>query len=669
MADKQRETVFLTDCGRVIDFLDRATFTFTEHGRFFIKTPDENPIPGERFARAARAVADAGLVPAIKAHAISGGSDFGHTAPDWETILHLGIPGIRQRIAACRAENPTRVAFYDALTSVWDAIERFLLRVARGAEENGQAEMAQGIRRQLVAPPATLYEGLQLILIVYVLQMAADPSPVRTLGRLDSLLWYLARETEEADTDWLIRDFILEVEEFGVPANIPFALGGTDLAGNSLICPLSYRILAVYASLTVPHVKMHLLISENTPDDFLLAALSSVRAGKNSMVFLGDETVIRSLEKLGERHVDAVPYTVVGCYECGGYQEIACTCNGIVNIQKAVEYALTGGVDMVSGEQIGLPPSGPAPATMEEFVAEVGRQLDHLARQAIRVTDLYEADYPIQHASPFLSSFYSDALARGRDIYTDYGARYNNSSINAIGLGTAADSLYTIEKLVYTDGTLTLGELADLLQNDWADHEVLRLTVKNRFPKFGQGLPAPDGYAGRLVARLDAAINRTPNVKGGVYRLSTFSIDNRWEWGRYTGASADGRRKGEPLSQNSGATFGCAKNGATAHLLSVASVGGDLTPNGGIADIDLHISQVRGENGLAAMLTTLRTYFSLGGFAVHYNVLDTATLRAAREDPTRYPDLQVRLCGWNVLFSQLSDKEKDEFIYRSEVGA
>ena len=57
-----------------------------------------------------------------------------------------------------------------------------------------------------------------------------------------------------------------------------------------------------------------------------------------------------------------------------------------------------------------------------------------------------------------------------------------------------------------------------------------------------------------------------------------------------------------------------------------------------------------------------------GGFAVHYNVLDSEILKAARKDPSAYPNLQVRLCGWNVLFASLSDREKDEFIARFEKG-
>ena len=135
--------------------------------------------------------------------------------------------------------------------------------------------------------------------------------------------------------------------------------------------------------------------------------------------------------------------------------------------------------------------------------------------------------------------------------------------------------------------------------------------------------------------------------------------------GKKTAASADGRLCGETLSQNTSASFGADKYGATAHLKSVASIDASDTPNGAIVDIDMHSSSTVGENGLNAMAASLKTYFELGGFAVQYNVLDTEVLKDAKLNPEKYPNLQVRLCGWNVLFSSLSEKEKDEFIARS----
>ena len=191
------------------------------------------------------------------------------------------------------------------------------------------------------------------------------------------------------------------------------------------------------------------------------------------------------------------------------------------------------------------------------------------------------------------------------------------------------------------------------------------MLVKNKYPKYGRGDIRTDEIAKRTVDVLSDTVSRKPNVKGGSWRLGLFSIDWRWGFGRKTAASADGRRSGETLSQNTSASFGADKEGATAHLISAARIDMSKTPNGAIVDIDLHSSAVRGENGITALVSSLKTYFELGGFAVHYNVLDTDILMDAKKNPEKYPSLQVRLCGWNVLFSTLSEKEKDEFIARS----
>jgi formate C-acetyltransferase len=176
------------------------------------------------------------------------------------------------------------------------------------------------------------------------------------------------------------------------------------------------------------------------------------------------------------------------------------------------------------------------------------------------------------------------------------------------------------------------------------------------------GLDEVDELARRVVDLLVQRVSGRPNKRGGVWRLGLFSINWRHEFGKKTGASANGRRNGETLSQNTGATFGADRNGITAHLRSVASLDTASTPNGAIVDLDLHKSAAE----LPHLTATLRTFFRLGGFGVHYNVLDKDTLLDAKEHPERYPTLQVRLCGWNALFAKLSEKEQDEFISRAE---
>ena len=83
-------------------------------------------------------------------------------------------------------------------------------------------------------------------------------------------------------------------------------------------------------------------------------------------------------------------------------------------------------------------------------------------------------------------------------------------------------------------------------------------------------------------------------------------------------------------------------------------------------DIMLHPSEVRGENGLRAMRALLMTYVNHFGHAIHFNVMDADQLRQAQREPEKFRDLQVRICGWNVLWNSLSRKEQDAYIQQAE---
>jgi len=669
-ARAETDDVFGTDCEIIIYLLDHCQITVPEQNRFFVRVNCDGvqreiyrirKIPYQQLFK------EHGLLEGIRCKAYTGANDFGHTSICWDTLLSVGVYGLFKRLEALSEQykdDGRMQAFYGNLLDVYGAVFRFLNRAEEGARVCGKDEMADGIRHLMGGAPRTMFEAMQTVFIYYTLQQMFDGTPLRTLGRLDGSLYpyYVGREQED-----LFCDFLWELDWIKADANLPFALGGTDPEGKNLVNDLSYLLLDCYRKLDTRNVKLHLLCSEKTPKEFILSALDSVRHGKNSIVFLSDEKVIESLLRQGADPVDAANYHVVGCYECCADQEIPCTCNARVNLPKALELTLNHGVDQLTGKAI-LAPDETEFKTFDDLYGRFLSVAQELCRRAMKATDLIEANYKHIHASPVFTSTNLNALHRGGDVYVDNAAKYCNSSLNAIGLATVVDSLVAIRKLVYEDQTLTLPELMEILKSDWEGKEPLRLLIRNRFPKYGNGDPSVDVLAGEITDALYEAVGGVPNAKGGIWRLGLFSISWRWEFGAKTGASADGRRSGETLSQNSGAAFGADREGVTAHLDSVCAIDTSKTPNGTIVDLDLHTSSVKGENGLNAMYATLKTYFEKGGFAVHYNVLDTEILKAARRDPSAYPNLQVRLCGWNVLFSTLSDAEKDEFIARSQRG-
>jgi formate C-acetyltransferase len=148
-------------------------------------------------------------------------------------------------------------------------------------------------------------------------------------------------------------------------------------------------------------------------------------------------------------------------------------------------------------------------------------------------------------------------------------------------------------------------------------------------------------------------------------------VNIRDSFGKKTGATPDGRLSGEPLSKNAVASIGADRKGVTALLSSVLKLDAARIPDGIVADVVLHHSAVKGEAGMAAFEGLLTTFMAGGGGSVHFNVLSPEVLRKAQAEPEKYRNLQIRLCGWNVRFVNLSKREQDEFILQAEkdVGA
>nr|MBQ4318133.1 hypothetical protein [Clostridia bacterium] len=596
--------------------------------------------------------------------AYSGGPDIGHTAPVWDDIMKLGLRGLLSRVLKLNFANPDS-EFVASQVKVYEAAIGFVKRAADTADRCGKSEIAEGLRYLADNPPSTLYQAMQMTFVFYTLQHFAEGTNLRTLGRLDRLFMPFYKPENAEAIDILLDKFMIELNAIRAAANIPFMLCGSDADGNDLTNEMSYAILRSYIRLKPSEVKFHILTTEKTPEDFLRLALEGIKSGANSLVFMNDAQVIRSLEKLGETHEAAADYSVIGCYESGGREETTCSCNGIVNIPKALELALHKGIDVLTGKAVGDTSEFPLD-TFDGLYSCFIAQLDYMVKKSMEITNGYEKLYSKIHSAPFFTSTYKTCVANGGDVYCNNSTPYANSSINAIGLATAVDSLAAVRKRVYEDGKMSLAEFVAILDADWEGNEVLRGIIKRKYPKYGNGDKTVDSLAADIVSALSDRINNIPNAKGGVYRLGLFSIDWRIDYGKRTAASADGRKCGETLSQNTGASFGCDREGTTAHLLSVTEIDCVNVPNGAIVDIDLHMSAVRGENGTTVMLAALKTYIQRGGIAVHYNVLDTASLRDAKEHPEKYPNLQVRLCGWNVKFTELSPAAQDEFIRRSE---
>lgn len=680
----QRYTVVTEDSYLIERFLDHASVEIAE-GAYF--TGGMSHIDGMKAVMQARrdcCEAEIASSPeweadcvAMAVRAYTGWYDFSHTAPDWNNIYALGFAGLLRRLEEAMSRpnlNERQVAYYEAGIRVWRAALRYIERMAEQAERTGNLMMAKGLRALAVRPPETFYEAMQLTFLFYDLQQHVERTVLRTLGHLDELYApYFERElaagtlTEE-QAERMVDEFLLEWDSRKVLANIPFSMGGMTEDGTPRLNRVSYLLLRRHVALKCPNVKLHILWDEKLPRDFLRIAMDGIRSGSNSIVFMNDARVKESLTKLGMDRDDAERYEVVGCYEPCAKGEVPCSCNGRINLPMALESTLFGGTLLWEDTKLGRS-FGAQFSDFDAFWDAVAEQIRGFCRRCMAMINAKESQYPRMHSAPFFSSAYDVCVEQGGDVYCDSVAKYNNSSINLVGLATITDALLAIRKLVWEDKTLTLDELREILKNNWAGEELLRQKVLRTFPKYGIADRSADELSQKILSVTSEEINGKPNVKGGVFRVGGISIDWRFSLGKRAAASADGRMAGETLSKNLCASPSADREGATAQILSVASLNGNDMPNGSVLDLSLHSSAVKGEDGLSALMATLDTFMRLGGMAIQYNVLDVATLRAAQRDPSLYPNLQVRLCGWNVLFSTLSKQEQDEFIQQAEVSA
>jgi pyruvate-formate lyase len=123
---------------------------------------------------------------------------------------------------------------------------------------------------------------------------------------------------------------------------------------------------------------------------------------------------------------------------------------------------------------------------------------------------------------------------------------------------------------------------------------------------------------------------------------------------------------GEELSKNTAPVIGTERKGVTGTLLSAVKTDMWLFSEAYVLDLMLHPSSVQGEDGLEAMYGLVMSYMKSGGISIQFNVFDSKMLREAQENPEKYKNLQVRVSGWNVLWNNMSKREQEAYIVRSE---
>ena len=352
----------------------------------------------------------------------------------------------------------------------------------------------------------------------------------------------------------------------------------------------------------------------------------------------------------GRKPEDAANFIPIGCYEPAvAGKEISCSGGNHLRLAAAVLNALD---------------SGEEPDSFEGFMSlckeKLHRSCIYMQEQQILCDMAWKYALP----APLLSGTFDSCMARGRDM-SDAGAEYNSSGCVISGIADAADSLAAIRYLVYEKKLCTVPQLREILKANWQGFEKLRDTVIRKVAKWGNNDPGADDIAVELAGFVSKELFTLPNGRGGYFFPALFG-QMVVESGRTYGAFPSGRLAGEPLSKNMCAAVGMDKKGITALMKSVLKIDMRQFPNGTCLDLMLHPTSVQGQEGVQILVSIIRTFIAGGGSGLQFNIFDAGMLREAQRDPEKYSNLQVRVCGWNSRFVELTPESQETFIKQSE---
>ena len=610
-------------------------------------------------------------------------TDYDHVVPDWKSLMELGFQGILERAKMYRnkhIQNETMTeemaAFFEGIEIQYTAIINLIDRMyneACGLNFEKANSIARCLKNLRDGKPTDFYEALQLIYIYFIISESIDSFQVRSLGNgLDNTLYPFYKNDlgsgryTETDLREFMSYFLLQWSAIGNYWGQPFYMGGTDINGNTRYNELSFMILDVYDELEIYNPKIQLKINTNTPDKILNKAFDMVKRKNASLVFCCEPAMMKAIMNYGATYEEALNYDIRGCYETGVRANEVSSTSGYVNAAKAVEYVFTNGYDYVINKQVGIETGNLSDMdNFEDFYFAFLKQWGYLIEESMRITNDAERFLAFVNPSSMYSATIETSLQNGKDGYGG-GVKFNNNAMLNCGFASAVDSVMAVKEFVFDKKELTLTELAEVLKNNWEDNEKLRRNVMASSHKYGNNDIITDYYASAMASFFADKVNNVPNSRGGVNKAIMHSARTFIEHGNNTCALPDGRLKGTELSKNASPVIGMDKRGVTALIESATKLTPSNYHESFCVDIMLHPSSIDGENGYEIFKALIMTYLKKGGQSLQFNVFDTDTLRDAQKHPEKYQNLQVRVCGWNVLWNNMDKKEQDAYILRNE---
>lgn len=637
----------------------------------------------------------------------------GHISVDYPMLLKTGFGGLKKKIEEKLAaletgsspEEPKQRTFWSAqLISLEGAMTYFKRYAALASEMAADCEdtdrkaelerIASNCAWVAENPARDFWEAMQLWYLATNLILIEANGHSVTYGRFDQIMkpYYdysikenlLTREQmqELIECSFIKMDHLRKIRGYGetiIASGIGWGgtalnVGGVNAEGEDAVNDISYMVLDAHAHTRITNPWMGVRLSDKNPKEFWIKVFNVIRIGTGEPKIYNDDKVIESMLKYGIPISEARNWVGIGCVE----PEVPGYTYGwhdadYFNTTKTLTFALNGGRDPQTGEQVG--PDCGTLATFKSFedvkkAFEV--QLKYWTDCMISTINTMDIVHQRNKPLPYLSLLVNDCIEKGQDISCG-GARYNFTGPQCVGLGTVTDALCTIKQVVFEEKKVTGEELMKALQDNWEGHEALRAYINSdQVHHYGNDDDYADEIAQYVISKYCECIEHRPNARGGEFRPGVYSVSINVPCGMGCAATPDGRVSGEPVSD----CLGPAHPGGVAHDVkgpmgvadSLSKLDQARIANGVILNWKFTPDTLSGEVGLDNFMNLMQGYFCKGGMQSQFNVTDKAILQKAQKEPEKYKDLMVRVAGYSAFFTELSPELQQDLINRTELS-
>ncbi len=635
-------------------------------------------------------------------------SGVGHYSPHYKKILEKGFNGIKADAQKklgelgipCDGDAVKKYNFWQSVIISCDAVIAFAERYAAMAKELAAKESNADRKAELLqiaeicstvpANPATTFrEACQsFYFFQLVLQLESSGHSISP-GRFDQYMYpYFAADLEagrltEEQAQELIECLWIKLSEInkvrpigatkafgGYPMFQNLCVGGQTREGKDATNKLSFMCLDASQHVRLHQPSISARLWNGTPYPLWKKIVEVTKKGLGMPALYNDEVILPALLNRGKSIEDARDYAIVGCVEPGpqGYEYGWSGGTGdapFFSMPACLEYAINDGKNLQTNAQAGPQTGSLAEFTSFEQVKDAYvKQVAYFVDQFAVITNTADLVHQQACPLPFLSCGMEYCVESGLDVSAG-GAKYNATGTAGVGVSNTGDSLMALKDYVYDKKKISGADMLQILKNNWEGQEVLRNEILAKVPHYGNDLPEADDMA-HWAAEVYCKLTEKSVGPRGKYSPGLYPVSANLPMGIGVGASADGRKIGQPLADGISPVHGRDVNGPTALLNSASRIDHLINSNGTLLNLRFHPSALEGEVGEEALIAALKSYFENKGLHVQYNVVSVKKLRDAQKNPDKYKDLVVRVAGYSALFVGLDPDLQEDIITRTE---